>query len=583
MIRSFAHSALLLATIGFMLSVGCAQGEAPAERSQDLDSVAELAPSMVDENGQPYDYVYDANSPWLPATKRRLFKPLKADGYDDIRWYAPQNYAITEPPATGNVRPMVEWEAMKSLILQWPSGYLGNTSASKTFLDIAKNASAVADVWIITDAGGTNSLKQALAQNGVSNAVLASKFYFLETDLDSIWFIDSGPLPIIDKTKNTFSFADFRYYHERAYDDGVSTVLARNLTNMGMAANTATYRMPVNTEGGTFQGTSDGICFTGTRQLYYQSCDQGGCDKNTGGSPAWSGTKYVNINTVQNHSMNKQLKEEWGKYLGCKDVLVTHSVTDDGTGHLDMYFKVVDDNTILLGDYKPPYQANTAQAENAALLDETAAFLEAYTKPGGGKFTVHRMIMPGHRSTNEGMVPFTYLNSTFINGVNLWPAYSYPEWVDSRNEAESKWEEVMPNYQHIWINSETLSFWSGAIHCITRTVPDLSPGPWVADGTCNNDMCVAPSGGYDGDCTPNALQTAVCWGPDWVCACNDCDGPCADDAGPPPEGCGDISWEGCCEGNELKYCEGNQWRREPTHTLGRANRQRAHGCDLRPR
>ncbi len=517
MSRSFRH-VVHLCLVGTFLASACAERSAPHDsREGSTPSATNLTTA-----DQPFDYVYDKNSPYLPATKRFLRKPLKADAYDDIRWYIPHNYAITVTPAKiDQVRPMVEWEPMKALVLQWPAGYLGNKSASQTMLEISKNASTVANVIIVTSAGGTAVMKDALADHGISQNVINTKFYFQETALDAIWLIDSGPLPIVDKEKNTFAFADFRYYHDRPYDDGVPTILGRNLSKLGFSANTATYRMQVNTEGGTFQATSDGICFTASRQIFYMMCDEGACNGNTVGAPAWADNQYVNINAVQNHSKVAELKEHWGKYLGCKDVVVVHSITDDGTGHLDMLFKVVDDHTILIGEYKAPYQGNTGQQENAALLDESAAFLAAYTKPDGSKFTVHRMIMPGHRSTDEGMVPFTYLNSTFVNGMNLWPAYTYPEWVASRNEAEDTWKDVMPNYTHVWIESAILSFWSGAIHCITRTIPDLAPGPWVADGSCSGDTCQAPEGGYDGECMPNQLNTAICWGPDWLCGCSD--------------------------------------------------------------
>ena len=284
-------------------------------------------------------------------------KSLKADANDDIRWYSPQLYAITEPPANiATVRPMVEWEPMKSIVMSWPKGYV-NSSSFDT-VSIAKNAATVAEVWFVTDSGGTNVLKNAFQQNGISQNVLNSKFRFLETNIDSIWFIDSGPLPLVDTATNTMAFADFRYYHQRPYDDGVPTTLGRTLQTFGMGANADTYRMPVSTEGGTFMATSDGVCFTGTRQLWNMSCEITGCDKATGGAPSWAngGNQYVNIAQVQNHAMAKELQKQWKDYAGCEETLITHSVTDDGTGHLDMYFKVIDDNTLLVGEYKAPFK-----------------------------------------------------------------------------------------------------------------------------------------------------------------------------------------------------------------------------------
>ena len=524
------------------------------------DAVDELAPLGRDDQGRPYDYIHDPNSPFLKATRKSPFmKALKADANDDIRWYSPQLYAITEPPSNiANVRPMVEWEPMKSIVMSWPKNYV-NSAAFETVVGIAKNASTVAEVWFVTDAGGKSVLSNALIQNGISQNMLNAKFRFLETNIDSIWFIDSGPLPLVDKSTNTFAFADFVYYHERPYDDGVPTTLGRTMESWGMGGNADTYRMPVSTEGGTFQSTSDGICFTGTRQLYNMSCAMGGCDASTGGKPSWyqGGNQYANISQVQNHATAKEIRKEWKAYAGCKDTIVTHSITDDGTGHIDMYFKVIDDNTLLLGEYKAPYQASTKQQENAGLLNETAAYLENYVKPDGTKFKVHRLIMPGHRNTDDGWTPFTYINSTFINGLNLWPATNYADWVASRNQAQAKWEEIMPDYEHIWIDSTTLSFWSGAIHCITRTIPNLPAGPWIADGSCSGGTCNAPANGYDGDCTPHDIATPVCWGPEWLCDCNNCGSCPADPDNPAPDGCGDVTYEGCCEGNTLKYCEGN--------------------------
>ena len=520
----------------------------------------ESAPLGRDSDGRPYDYVYDPNSPYLMATRKKPYQLIqKADANDDIRWYAPQLYAITEPPANiQNVRPMVEWEPMQSVVMSWPSNYV-NSPAFNTVVGISENTAKVAEVWFVTNPGGTSVLKNGLKQKGISQNLLDTKFRFLETDIDSIWFIDSGPLPLVDKATNTMAFADFRYYHERPYDDGVPTTLGRALASFGMGANADTYRMPVSTEGGTFQSTTDGICFTGTRQLFNMSCQITGCDASTGGIPSWynGGNQYVNIAQVQSHPMANEIRKQWKDYAGCADTIITHSVTDDGTGHLDMYFKVIDDNTLLIGEYKAPFQGGTKQQENAALLDETAEFLENYVKPDGTKFTVHRLIMPGHRNTNEGWVPFTYINSTFVNGLNLWPATLYPEWEASRAAAQAKWEEIMPDYEHIWIDATTLSFWSGAIHCITRTIPKLSPGPWVADGACSGGMCSAPANGYDGECKPHGISQAVCWGPDWLCDCNNCGACPANPDNPPPTGCGDITFEGCCDGDTLKYCEGN--------------------------
>ena len=56
-----------------------------------------------------------------------------------------------------------------------------------------------------------------------------------------------------------------------------------------------------------------------------------------------------------------------GRIMGCKDTLITnYSITDDGTGHIDMYLKIVDDDTILIGEYMEPSRESRRSITNAA-------------------------------------------------------------------------------------------------------------------------------------------------------------------------------------------------------------------------
>jgi len=542
--RLVARAPMILA--GAALVFGACARPAPAPPSSARETTQQPAATAPGPAAQPrYDYVFQPNSPILKAYSDRILLPVqKGDAYDDIRATHPERYAITVPPANiATVRPMVEWEPMRAIVMQYVGYMTGSSNATQTALEIAKNAATVAEVWFIVDKNTTaDFLRTGLADTGMSQADIDAQVKFLVTpDMDAIWAIDFGPLPIVDTTDGTWAFADFRYYHQRAYDDGIPTVLGRGLPQLGVSAPAVTYRMPLNTEGGTFQATSDGVCVTGSRQLVYMTGD-------------WS-YETMPLADLQTSAPAQEMKSILAQYVGCKDLIVLHSITDDGTGHIDMFLKIVNDDTVLVGDYPTPY-ANDAQQTNAARMDGNADFLAAYVKPNGGQFTVARLVMPGHRSTNNGPVPFTYINSTFLNGLNLWPAFTYPEWEASRDLAQQQWEAVAPDMTHIWIDSEELSFWSGAIHCITRTIPAGEPGAWVADGTCDGDTCAAPAGGYSGECQPANLTTDVCWGPEWECTCNDC-GNCG--TGTPVTGlCENLGYEGCCEGTQLKFCESGQ-------------------------
>ena len=509
------------------------------------------------------DYVFYSDDLMKPAFNPLATVPsvaLKADEFDNTRWLNPERYAITEAPK-GNIRPMVEWEPMRSIVMQYPSGYAGYADVTQSFVDIAKHSLTVAEVWFIVNGQqAINTLTSKLLEEGVSQEVLDSKLKFLTTQIDSIWFIDSGPLPVINVDNGTFAFTDFRYYHQRPIDDGISTLLGRSLPSLDQEGETSTYRMPLSVEGGTFQATEDGICITGNRQLYYMSCDDGGCiNALHGGSPSYMGLEAVNA-----HPLAQEIRDVWAEYAGCKDTIITNSISDDGTGHIDMYLKVLDDTRVLIGEYLPPFDAKGSptedtglQALNAQRMDDNAAYLNAYTKPDGTNLEAVRLVMPGHRTTSDGSIPFTYANSTLINGLNLWPATEYPELEASRDQAQDQWDELLPEYDNIWINATELSYWSGAIHCITRTIPAAPIGNWVEDGTCNDsDTCDAPENGYTGECSPNNLQVDVCWGPEWECGCNDCDTACDYDPGTAVDPCFGITYDGCCDGaSKLVYCD----------------------------
>ena len=91
---------------------------------------------------------------------------------------------------------------------------------------------------------------------------------------------------------------------------------------------------------------------------------------------------------------------------------------------------------MVVGEYVVPFEG---EAEvNKARMDETAAFLASYKEDGTG-FNVKRLIMPGHRRARP--TPFTYATSTIINGLNLWPAYTFPDW-EEQGVAESQWQDA---------------------------------------------------------------------------------------------------------------------------------------------
>ncbi len=144
-----------------------------------------------------------------------------------MRYLAPQNYAITAPPAAERAfRPMTQWEPMRALMLSLDAYSLQDSALADTFTGIALAAAEGGEVWVFAGSEQVKTtLQSGLLDAGMSQQTLADAVKFKLERVDSIWFVDSSPLPIIDEADGTFAFADFRYYHDRPLDDGLGTIL----------------------------------------------------------------------------------------------------------------------------------------------------------------------------------------------------------------------------------------------------------------------------------------------------------------------------------------------------------------------
>ncbi len=513
--------------------------------------------------------------------------PGKADAASDYRAAHPQWFAITEGPS-GNVRPMKEWEPMQAMLMTYTNSIQYDEPVAQTLVDTAVGALDAGEVWIIykTAAAKTNFIAR-LAGEGISAGKIASLVKWYNMDNDSIWHIDYGPFPLIHEDDHTLAFADFKYYYQRYRDDAIPT-------RLGNILGINTYRSPFDFEGGNFQADGEEFCYFGQRVYQY---------------------------TGMSFSQVEDLMQE---YYGCKKAVVLKDITDDGTGHIDMLFKLCGKHCAIVGEYTV-----VNDPVNKARMDDNADKLEALVYSDGSPgITVWRLPFP-HKYQNT---PRTYLNSTMYSSadggykVNLWPMYTVDK--DLEAEALQVWEDAMPGWDHVGIVSDKISLYSGAVHCVTRTIPAMPFAKWVPDGQCIGGVCQGEEGAYSGMCVPGTEPVPGCWGPEWKCLCNDCSSPscqipagcgngqcsgsegcyncpqdcgcsggatcnmfsgdcvigvcgdgeceegescssCEQDCGCGPDQycvvgvcaddpCGGISFEGCCDGQVLLYCENNQ-------------------------
>ena len=439
---------------------------------------------------------------FLPAyetewEKKRLNKGDEAS----FKALHPEWFQITIPPQKSSFRAMREWEPMESVMLSIADYTSSSDATSWTLADIVTGAWPVGKVYLVYESSSAkSSFTSMLQQNGVpANEIGPGKsIEFVQMQNDAIWIMDFGPFPLVDDDQGSVAFLDWKYYPSRYHDDAVPT-------RLGELWGITTYRQDFSFEGGNFQADGYGTCYTTERAL-----------ENTG---------------VSTSALAVQLEA----YLSCTQLVVLKDIHDDGTGHIDMFFKLIAKDEAILGSF-------TSSQDYTSMVDmnENQDILESVDIPGGGSMTVHRMPHPNH----YGNTPRTYLNSTLFNQRNLWPNYSIDKDIEA--DAVAVWESAMPTYTHVAINSDQISLASGAIHCVTRTVPAKAHIKWVSDGNCVGGACSAPQGGYTGSCD----ASGDCFGPQWMSLCvasGDCEDPC--------EG---VTYEGCCEGQTVVWCENGE-------------------------
>jgi agmatine/peptidylarginine deiminase len=474
----------------------------------------------------------------------------KQDAASDYRAMHPQWYAITKPPPA-SFRPMKEWEPMQANIITYSDYMPGDNGTAQTLADIAIHSIPAGEVWVVVRAeSAKNDLIDRMKAGGVTDQQIADQVKFFNIENDAIWTIDFGPFPLVDDAAGEMVWTDFRYYHQRYRDDAIPTRLA-NLVGVN------TYRSPFDFEGGNFQADGDEFCYFSERVYQY------------------TGMSFDDVESIMQ------------THYGCKKAVVLKDITDDGTGHIDMFFKLASKHSAFIGDYTV-----VSDPTNKQRMDDNVDILHGLKYSDGSPgIKVYRIPFP---NPSDG-VPRTFINSTFFVSadgqykVNLWPMYTVDK--DLEAEALDAWEQGLPGWVHQGILSDQISLYSGAVHCVTRTIPAVALANAIPDGECVNGACEGEAGAYNGACISDYEPTSGCWGPEWECLCNICnatgcgipascgDGTCDDDetcfscaqdcgcgdeqiCDPASrecfdDECGDITNVGCCDGDDtLVYCDG---------------------------
>ena len=175
-------------------------------------------------------------------------------------------------------------------------------------------------------------------------------------------------------------------------------------------------------------------------------------------------------------------------YFGCERLIIFEMCSQYiQFGHIDMWAKFLNTNTVLVAQVPYQHTIEYALLENAASIFDT---LKTYN---GETFNVLRL--PLVRMTSIRWYA-TYTNSLILDDQVFLPIYNH----SSDSLAIATYKAALPDHEIIPIDcGDFSSRWAGAIHCLTREIPESIHPPEVAV------HAGPPSGGSIGDVCPSTF------------------------------------------------------------------------------
>ncbi len=313
-----------------------------------------------------------------------------------------------DTPPTGTVESYPEWAPAEGVLISWMGFPSFLTDMTGEFVQVG-------DVFIaVESASHQSSVESQLTSAGIS----LDNVEFLTHNMDTVWMIDFGPFFInVDGNRE---IADNIY--DRYGRDDDDAFPGRLGTDWSIPVHSSDLRI----EGGNFIADGDGICFITDRVI----------EQNNG------------------YLTEQEVYDRLRDYCGCETVHVLDRLYDP-TGHIDMFAKLLDADTMLLGQYDsgdPEY--NT--------LEDNATFMGTLTSSQGTPYEIIRIPMPGNPNDY-----WTYTNSLIVNDHVFVPTFNIP----GDAEALMIYSGAMPGFDIVGIDSSSVIGSGGAVHCTTRVVP----------------------------------------------------------------------------------------------------------------
>lgn len=396
--------------------------------------------TIVYLNSQKNNYDYHSKFAWEELSEE------ESRPYDSIY----NSLSVAEGINTRQVRTPAEWEEQQGILVAWDQ--FPNIQR-----EIVRHAAKEVKVYIACeDSVEVKNYLQAWS-------VPLDSVTFFKHEIDRPWARDFGGNYVYAEEVDSLSVVDWHYNRPRPNDDVISLSLA-GLTN-SPAHRTFGGNADLVHTGGNFMTDGFGTAFSSNIIL----------DENPGKTPA-------------------QVDSVMQAFMGIDRYVKMDNLPYDGIHHIDMHMKLLDEETLLVGQY-PEGVSDGPQIE--ANLEY---ILNNYQSVFGTPYKVIRVPMPPTDSTRypgedtflDFYKPrptyFTYTNSLIINKTVLVPMFEMPAYD---TVALNIYKKAMPGYNIVGIDCRESIVQGGAIHCLTKEVATASP-LLISHQPLRNQRVVAP-------------------------------------------------------------------------------------------
>ena len=362
--------------------------------------------------------------------------------YDDkqsLNPYEISNTIFKDDPSTGLISSPPEYDPVHGVLFWYNSGHWTET-VTDCVVALTQEDEYDEIAYVVV----TSTTQRSYANSEfIAGGANMSKVVFIIEPGNSVWLRDYGPHFIWQD--GALAIVDSHYYPTRPLDNFNPTVLGDDNFIM------PTYDMGLYYSGGNFQPGPNRTGFVTSLMTLDNPSSQGF-------DTAFIGQLFQQYQGIDTLHMMPQLP--WSV---------------DGTGHIDMWMYLVDEDSVIISEFKPGSDPSAISITNNAV-----PYMEALG------FTVYRPY-----AWNSGGTHYTYTNAFRVNDRIFIPAYGYgnSNYRDEDDYALAMWEAAAGSeVEIIQIDCYDIIPAAGAIHCIVMQIPRYTdPEPAV--------HVISPAGG----------------------------------------------------------------------------------------